>query len=86
VASFTATAQAAATARGLTVPVEVQRVNVDAGPAPFDDLTEALHTTAFDQAVLPSGRRRIDYPTGSRPGDIDRQAGRTYVARITSKP
>lgn len=68
------------------MPVEVQRVNVDAGPAPFDDLTDALHAAAFDQAVLPSGQRRVDYPPGTRPGDVDREVRRTYLARITPTP
>lgn len=86
VASFTAAARAAAAARGLTVGVQVQRVDVDAGPAPLHDLAEALYAAAFEQAVLPSGLRRIDYPAGTRPGDIDREAGRGYLARTTPTP
>jgi len=83
VASYTVAAVAAGVARGLTVPVEVQRVNVDAGPVPFDGLAEDLHAAALDQVVLPSGLPLSGYPSGRTPGDVDREAGRTYLARIS---
>lgn len=82
VASYTTAAQAAAAARGLTVPVQVQRVVVDAGPPPHGELVEALHTAGLDGAVLPSGLRLDQYPAGARPADIDRDAGRTYLTRV----
>jgi hypothetical protein len=83
VASYTVAAVAAGVARGLTVPVEVQRVNVDAGPVPFDGLAEDLHAAALDQVVLPSGLPLSGYPSGRTPGDVDREAGRGYLARIS---
>lgn len=80
-ATYIAAVQAAAHSRGLTVPVEVQRVTVDAGPPVFDPVAEDLHAAAIYQAVLPSGMTLGDYPLGARPGDVDRAAGRTYLTR-----
>jgi len=83
VASYTVAAVAAGVARDITVPVEVQRVNVDAGSVPFDGLAEDLHAAALDQVVLPSGLPLSGYPSGRTPGDVDREAGRGYLARIS---
>jgi len=75
VAGYTTAARATAVERGLTVAVEVQRVNVDAGAVPFDTLAEDLDAAAIDQALLPSGLTLSDYPPG-----------RTDLARITPAP
>lgn len=83
VASYTVAAVAAGVARGITVPVEVRRVNVDAWSVPFDGLAEDLHAAALDQVVLPSGLPLSGYPSGRTPGDVDREAGRGYLARIS---
>lgn len=86
VATFTAGAQAAAAARDLTVPVQVLRVvDVDAGPPEWDEVTEGLREAGLEAAVLPSGRRRGDYPTGRQPGDVDSEdPTRSYLARATA--
>ena len=80
--------RAAAAELGITVPVEVDVINDDRGdPEWWDTLAERLHATARAATPLPtSGLAPRDYPTDrGRPGEVDRVAGRTYLARLAEQ-
>ena len=82
-AAYTDLVRAAAAELGITVPVEVEVVDDDRVDPGWDTLAERLHATARAATPLPnSGLAPRDYPTDrGRPGEVDRVAGRTSLAR-----
>ncbi|HET8643099.1 MAG TPA: hypothetical protein VFM37_14280, partial [Pseudonocardiaceae bacterium] len=86
-AAYTDLVRTAAAELGITVPVEVEVVDDDRGDPDWDTLAERLHATARAGTPLPtSGLAPRDYPTDrGRPGEVDRVAGRTYLARLAAQ-
>lgn len=83
-AAYTDTVRGAAAELGITVPVEVDLVYGGHRDPDWDTLAERLHDAARAGTPLPtSGLPPCDYPDGlDLPGEIDREAGRTYLARL----
>ena len=72
----------AAARRGVTVEVHVERVS-DGSADPWSELASELHEEARERTPLPlSGRPLSEYPSTDSPGNIDRAAGLTYLARL----
>lgn len=81
VAAYTDTAKQVAGELGITVPVEVERIEFGQQEAPeWDTLTEQLHTAARERTPVPAtGQAPRDHD--ALPADVARATGRTYRAR-----
>jgi len=88
--AYAATVRQELAARGVTVDVDLVRVDEEAGPVAAEQwsaLAEDLHAVARERTPLPATGQKPDWSLGS-PAVVVRAAGRTYTerARATDQP
>lgn len=80
---YVATLKEIAIERGITVPVEVERVTEFVEPE-WGSLAESLHAAARERTPLPSGIALADYPS-SNVAKAEREAQRSYLDRLADQ-